>query len=111
MKSLLILPLTILLIVGCGEKKADNKLKFGHQVWFGIRTGSGQEIIRGENSISQFTSKFWYISETENIFKLREQDYSGGAFYVRDKTFSKRNINWLTRTDVQKPMPELTQPR
>jgi len=105
MKSLLILPLTILLIVGCGEKKA--KLKFGDQVWFGIRTGSGHEVIRGEGS-----PLFWYISETENVFKLREGRWSpnvgeSGGWFGSDETISKRNINWLTRTDVQKPMPSM----
>lgn len=107
MKSLLILPLTFLLIVGCGEKKAANKVKFGDQVWFGLKTESGQEIIRGEA-----TPSFWYISENENVFKLRQQQWTvGGTWYNHDTVISKRNLNWLTRTDVQRPMPKLTELR
>lgn len=100
---LLLLPLTLLFVVGCGGKDKLSGLERGDQIIFGYTDGNGREKVigGGANPVWLTTKKTRrntiYYRDRDNLHPV-DKNYE---FYIP-------NIAWIEKHSDQLPMPPLS---
>lgn len=94
-KSLLLLPIVLLFVVGCGKFSG---LK-GKRVMFSSKNSSGREFLMGEDEF------YFLVKTSENTVTLRICDDRWDECH--DERRDKNRIVWMEKHEKQLKMPKL----